>query len=73
MRQNICNLTEEGVAELVASAIVDLLEVVTVEDEHAQRNATLLRGGHLVLEPLFEPTAVQDALSASVIALCRSR
>ena len=40
--------------------VVDLLEVVAVDDEKAQRHAPLLRGGELALEPLLEPAAVQD-------------
>ncbi len=48
------------VSELVARAVVDLLEVVAVDDEQAQRYAPVLRRGELAFEPLLEAAPVQD-------------
>ena len=44
----------------MACAIVDLLEVVAVDDEQAQREALLLRVEQRELEPLLEAAPVQD-------------
>ncbi len=54
------DLVQERVAELVPGAVVDLLEVVAVDDEHAQWPAQVLRDGELALELLLEPAAVED-------------
>ena len=53
------DLVEQRVPELVPGAVVDLLEVVAVEDEHAQRLAHLLRDAELPLELLLEAAAVE--------------
>ena len=58
--EDVRDLAEQGVAELVARAIVDLLEVVAVDDEQAQSEALLLRVEQRELEPLLEAAPVQD-------------
>jgi len=39
----------------VTGAVVDLLEVVAVDDEKAERNAPLVCGVELLLQPFLEP------------------
>ena len=58
--EHLRDLVQERVAELVPRAVVDVLEVVAVDDEQAQRLAPLLRERQLAIEPLFQPAAVED-------------
>ncbi len=48
-QQDVGDLAQERVTELVPGAVVDLLEVVAVDDEDAQRYALLLRLGQCAL------------------------
>ena len=54
------DLAEQGVAELMAGAVVDVLEVVAVEHDEAQRSPLLLRVRELALEPILEAPAVEQ-------------
>ena len=59
--EHVGDLPEERVTELVSGTVVDVLEVVAVEHEHAERQAPLLSDGDLDLEAFLEPTPVENA------------
>ena len=60
-QQDVGDLAQERVTELVPGAVVDLLEVVAVDDEDAQRYALLLRPGQGALHSFLEAATVEDA------------
>src|SRR5207245_2454382 len=57
-REDLPHLVEQSVSELVSCTVVDLLEVVAVEDEQAQRDASLLGLRQPALEALLETAPV---------------
>ena len=57
----------------MSCTVVDLLEVVAVDDEEAQRQPLLLGEGERALEPLLETARLRIRVSGSVTALRRSR
>ena len=54
------DLLEDRVADVVAGAVVDLLEVVEVACEHAHRRAAAARAAELEVEQLAEAAAVRQ-------------
>ena len=54
------DLVQERVAELVPGPVVDLLEVVTVDDEQADRQPPLLCERQLAIETLLEAAAIEN-------------
>lgn len=74
--QHEADLSQQRIAELVTRPIVDLLEIVAVQDDQADRAAALLRVGELELQPLLEATAVEEPgqrVGESAAALPRER
>ena len=62
------DLSEDAVADGVAVAVVDALEVVDVDEAQAQRQLRLLGLGELDLEPLVEVAVIAEPVSGSVSA-----
>ena len=76
--EDVGDLAQQRVAELVPGAVVDLLEVVAVDHEEAQRESSLLRVQERELESFLEPAPVEDACErvrrgAQPLALERER
>ena len=55
------HLAQQRVAELVAGAVVDVLEVVAVEDDEAQLVPGLLGAAEFAIQQILEPTPVVEA------------
>ena len=60
-RQDVGDLLQQGVAELVTGPVVDLLEVVAVDHEQAQRTALRVGRGKPAVQQLLEPAPVEQA------------
>ena len=59
LREDVGDLPQRGVAGVMALAVVDLLEVVEVEQEQAQRLPVLARARELVSELLVQVATVR--------------
>ena len=67
--EHIGNLAKEGVSELVPGAVVDLLEVVAIDDQEAERNTLFLRGSKCLSRRSSKPRRLRIPVSGSVTAL----
>ena len=72
------DLAQERVAELVPGAVVDVLEVVAVEHDEAERLPHLLRPTQLAVEQVLEPAPVEQpgqrvGVGAAALAVERDR
>ena len=59
--QHVRDLLQERIAERMTCAVVDVLEVVAVDDEKAQRHPPILCRDEFALEPLLEAAAIEDS------------
>ena len=72
----LADVTQAGIADVVAMGIVDALEVVDVDERHAQGTPGGLDDGDLLLEPPFDGATAQHTgqrvgarLAAGVVAV----
>jgi hypothetical protein len=64
--EKVCDLPKQRVTELVTGAVVDLLEVVTVDDEEAGRTASVAPSGNARSDSMFNrPTTARPSRSGT--------
>ena len=51
---------QHAIADVMAEAVVDALEVVEIDEHHADRSAVALRTGYALLDPVAHQQAIRQ-------------